>query len=199
MQSGGEEEKQKIQVVGNGRRSELIVQPFHLMAFDPGGTTGWSSVAYTGSPTVGNNLSLKDFEFRCGELTGEHHEELYGLIQYWRLEYAKLGIPTHLVTEAFTFRQFATDESYGKAKVELTSCEYIGIIKMAGQQYELPVYSYMASEGKGFVSNEKLEKLGWLQKPLTPKRHINDASRQLVSALIKNLKIRHPITTAWRD
>lgn len=189
----------KLTLATTGRRSNLIVEPFYVMAFDPGGTTGWSSVSYLGDPVVGNDLSLDDFSFKCGEFTGEHHDELATFIEGEIPTPDLSGIKMHLVTEAFTFRQFATDESYGKAKVELISCEYIGVIKMLAQRWNLPVYSYMASEGKGFVTNEKLDKLGWLQTPLTPNRHKNDASRQLVSALVKKLKIRHPITTVWRD
>jgi hypothetical protein len=187
--------KPSLATIGPKSRAPRLINPFQVLAFDPGGTTGWSAVALL-EPKMSNELELVDFYFTCGEFTGgEHHSRLFAFIQ----NLAELEIPLHLVTEAFTFRQHATDGSFGKAKVELISCEYIGIIKLAAEMFHLPIASYMSSEGKNFVTDLKLDKLGWMQYPKTPKRHTNDASRQLVSYLVKKLRIHHPITTTWRD
>jgi hypothetical protein len=149
---------------------------------------------------MSNELALDSFGIMVGQLgPQEHHADLCTLLEKWYGECQENLIDSHLVTEAFTFRQHATDGSFGKAKVELVSCEYIGIIKMFSQQYEIPMKSYMSSEGKGFATDLKLEKLGWFQTPKTPKRHMNDAVRQAVCYIVKELKIYSPLTDTWKD
>jgi hypothetical protein len=145
-----------------------------------------------------SDLTLDDFRLEVGDLgPGEHHNELYRFIGSYYVAYSDT---LRLVTEAFNFRQHATDDkgNGGKAKVELISCEYIGVIKLFGERYEIPVASYNSSEGKGFATDLKLEAMGWFQTPKTTKRHRNDAIRQAVCYMVKKLHIHSPITDSWR-
>jgi hypothetical protein len=148
---------------------------------------------------TGETLTLDDFNIEVHQFVGEHHLELWRGLVDWRHNTLMRNLDPHLVTEAFTFRQHATDGSFGKAKVELISCEYIGILKLFSEQCKIPMKSYMSSEGKGFATDLKLEKLGWFQTPKTPKRHMNDAVRQAVCYIVKELKIYSPLTDTWKD
>jgi hypothetical protein len=184
-----------------GQKYDLILPPFQVIAFDPGGTTGWSAVASKGGNAA--EMTMKDFEFGCGEFgPEEHHKDLFVFLGRAAEDCNAVGVELHIVSETFQYRQYATESTHrgnGAAKVSLISCEYIGIMKAFCACFGVPYTEYTPAEGKGYVSDIKLDKLGWLQLPLTPKRHINDSARQLVSYLVKKLGIRHPITTLWRD
>lgn len=183
----------KLRLAPHGQTSRPI-PAFDLLAFDPGGTTGWAHVHCDGGMPSG--LTMDDFKLTVGELgPEEHHEELWGFLNGFWISYPHT---LHIVTESFNFRQFATDGSSGKAKVELISCEYIGIIKLFAERNEVPCVSYNSSEGKGFATDMKLEAMGWFQTPKTPKRHMNDAIRQAVCYMVKRLRIHSPITDSWR-
>ena len=180
------------------------LQPFNVLAFDPGGTTGWAQ-AILRSPTdmdsveYGDKLELHHIELRTGEWgPEEHHRWVYGLIgDMYHEGKNDLGISLEVVFEPFHFRQHLDNPRH---KVELISVEYIGIIKLACAQLGLTYYDrFVPGEAKRYCPNSKLEALGWLQTPITPMRHRNDALRQLVKYLIVKKKVRHPITTAWRE
>ena len=174
-------------------------EPFQVLAFDPGGTTGWAVCLYR-PPTGGADPTLNDFRIATGEFIGPHHKELYDFIVSCKRDQGV--IPTRLVCEPFDFRQFARAEgdSAGKSKLELVSREYIGIVTLASQQLRLPLeLRFKAGESKTWCPDEKLDKLGWLQRPVHPNRHKNDALRQLVKDLVVNLKVRYPLTTKWTD
>lgn len=179
-------------------------RPFNVMTFDPGGTTGWAHAWCNEKPKT-----MSDIHLRVGELGPNkelHHDDLYELMSCtdkWSSEvdppsYAKL----EFVTEPFEFRQFARQEGddIGRTKVELISCEYIGVMELYCYRWNSTLYrGFNAGEAKSYVPNMKLEKIGWLQTPQHPKRHINDALRQLVKYLIVKKHIRHPISTLWTD
>lgn len=171
-----------------------------MFAFDPGGTTGWCHIAMKQQGMTSDVVKLSDFNISVGQFgPQEHHNELWECLLGWIAFCDMEKLMPHLVSEAFTFRQHATDGSFGKAKVELISCEYIGIMKQVSQKYHVPMKTYMSSEGKGFATDLKLEKLGWFQTPKTPKRHMNDAVRQAVCYLVKELHIYSPLTDTWKD
>lgn len=180
------------------------IQPFRVLAYDPGGTTGWVYCwltqeridLYEGDP------DLDAIQLVIGEWTGIHHTDIYDQIH----DLANLpGQPDasslEVVSEPFHYRQNVVGEGGGafRGKVELVSAEYIGIIKLACAQLGLTYYDrFTPGEAKAYVTDKKLELLGWLQEPRTPMRHRNDALRQLVKYLIVRRGIQHPITTAWR-
>ena len=173
------------------------IEPFNVLAFDPGGTTGWAhAISYKPEP------ELEDISLTTGELGPLfHHEELHELIlrqkDILNPNFAKMEI----VFEPFHYRQNVVgDGGTFRGKVELISAEYIGIIKLACAQLGLTYYDrFTPGEAKAYVTDKKLELLEWLQEPRHPMRHRNDALRQLVKYLIVKKGIQHPLTTAWRS
>src|SRR4051812_46607160 len=164
------------------------IEPFNVLAFDPGGTTGW---VHACSFVV--NPELSDIYIKTGEFgPKEHHQEIY--------EFIRQVQPREVVSEPFHYRQNIVGEGEGfRGKVELISAEYIGVIKLACTQLGLTYYDrFTPGEAKRYVTDQKLELLGWLQEPRHPMRHRNDALRQLVKYLIVKRGIQHPLTTVWR-
>lgn len=177
------------------------LKPFNVLAFDPGGTTGWAHAFLhediLDHPTL---VKIDDIDLSTGELgPEEHHRELRELIS--GKSYRPIGIPRlEVVFEPFHYRQnLAAEGEKFRGKVELVSAEYIGVIKLACAQLGLQYYDrFTPGEAKRWCPNRKLELLGWLQTPVHPMRHRNDALRQLVKYLIVKHGVRHPLTTAWR-
>lgn len=178
------------------------LEPFNVLAFDPGGTTGWARAVLNevalDHPTL---VKLDDIQVFTGEFGPvEHHQELYDFIH--GNFYTVIGTPKpEIVSEPFHYRQNVVDDNERRfrGKVELISAEYIGVIRLACAQLGLSYYDrFTPGEAKRYVTNQKLELLGWLQTPITPMRHRNDALRQLVKYLMVKRGVRHPITTAWR-
>ena len=178
-----------------------LTDPFQVLAFDPGQTTGWSAALYVPTHLVESveDVKLDDIKVNSGEFSGDHHEQLFRFIHECARDQGR--IPTHLVCEPFDFRQFARAEGdgIGKSKLELVSREYIGVVRLCSQLLGLPYAGFQAGEAKDWCPNGKLDKLGWLQRPVHPMRHKNDAFRQLVKYLVVHLRVRHPLTTSWRD
>jgi hypothetical protein len=170
------------------------IEPFNVLAFDPGGTTGWAFASLQRTEDV----ELEHIQIWTGEFGPElHHQELYdNLIKDGRSSFPRLEI----VFEPFHYRQnIVGDGGTFRGKVELVSAEYIGIVKLACAQLGLTYYDrFTPGEAKRYVTDQKLELLGWLQEPRHPMRHRNDALRQLVKYLIVKRGIQHPLTTAWR-
>jgi hypothetical protein len=178
--------------------------PFNVLAFDPGGTTGWAQAILAPHMFVAPDLvRLGDIELHTGEFgPKEHHDELYQSLVHWAHDASVFELPPpEIVSEPFHYRQNVVEEGEKfRGKVELISAEYIGVIRLACAQLGLPYYDrFTPGEAKRYVPNKKLELLGWLQRPLDPMRHRNDALRQLVKYLIVKRGVRHPLTTAWRS
>jgi hypothetical protein len=175
------------------------IEPFNVLAFDPGGTSGWARALL---PLISNGdgeqepVELGDIFLETGEFTDQHHEKLYDFIT----DMADADHNLEVVSEPFHYRQNIVGEGEGfRGKVELVSAEYIGVIKLACAQLGLTYYDrFTPGEAKRYVTDQKLELLGWLQTPVTPMRHRNDALRQLVKYLIVKRGIQHPLTTVWR-
>lgn len=175
---------------------ELVsIEPFSILAADPGGTTGIAVAVYSGTP----NPTIEDFYIRTLEFgPKEHHNELWDFLCL-RYNVGNQVLPIfrgkkHLITESFEFRQ-----NLDKRKVELISKEYIGLFKLFAQQTGVIYFERNASQAKKFVSDEKLDRLGILEVPKHPNRHRNDALRHLIMYLVVNLRIQTPITDKWRN
>lgn len=168
-------------------------EPFNVLTFDPGGTTGWA-LAQLLEP-LPDEIEIDDIYLRTGEFGPDaHHQELYEMIT----QIASIHSNLEVVSEPFHYRQNVVGDGF-RGKVELVSAEYIGVIKLACAQLGLSYYDrFTPGEAKAYCPDKKLELLGWLQTPTTPMRHRNDALRQLVKYLIVKRGIRHPLTTAWR-
>jgi hypothetical protein len=161
------------------------IEPFSVIAFDPGGTTGIAYAHYDG----------EEIHYQTGELgPHEHHDELWNVLEHWHHEVELPGNNKHLVTESFEFRQ-----NLQKKNVELISKEYIGIMKLFAINAKIKYFERNASQAKSFVSDEKLDRLGILEVPKHPNRHRNDALRHLIMYLVVNLGIQSPITNQWRN
>lgn len=176
------------------------LEPFNVLAFDPGGTTGWAQAILTGP--IKDDVKLSDIALSTGEFgPEEHHEDLHCALFNLQDDAGYYGLSwPEIVFEPFHYRQNVVGEGVGfRGKVELISAEYIGVIKLACAQYNMTYYDrFTPGEAKAYVTDEKLRRLGWLQEPVTPMRHRNDALRQLVKYLIVKKGIQHPITSAWR-
>jgi hypothetical protein len=185
-------------------RRDPIIPPFHVVGFDPGGTTGWARVLYAPPhPLPASELQMSDFHLMVGEFGPEpHHERLYDFMAELWVDY-RHDLPPEFVTEPFNYRQYADGK---RSNVELISCEYIGIMRLFKQRhrYDRPfaprLYDrFNPGMSKDNITNLKLEKMGWLQKPATTtERHKNDALRQVVQYLTIMKQIHAPFTTTWR-
>jgi hypothetical protein len=144
---------------------------FRIIALDPGGTTGWYS--YTADViTVEGTTEYYEEKWACGWLgPDEHHQELYTFLE---LQHCT---ETIVVCESFEYRNRA------RPGLDLISKEYIGITRLFGQERSVPVVFQTAATGKGFGSDEKLQRIGILQRPVSvsPQKHINDAARHLLT------------------
>lgn len=151
-----------------------------IIAFDPGGTTGYASY---------HNGVNGQMVFDGGQLgPHEHHVELYNLLQDYQ--------PHIVVCEAFEFRQHKGTGEGKKDKVELMSCEYIGVIKMWCRMMGMaPIMQ--GTFVLGNMTNTRLDKLGLLYKTtLTRNRHYHDAMRHLLYYLVHTLR-KKEIARSW--
>lgn len=187
------------------------IEPFNVLAFDPGGTTGWAQAMlrddvlnlHQSVNGPDEPINIEAIELFTGEFAATHHVELYDFLVHAAHDASVFGQPVpEVVFEPFHYRQNVVGEGGGgkfRGKVELVSAEYIGIIKLACAQLGLTYYDrFTPGEAKAYVTDKKLELLGWLQEPRHPMRHRNDALRQLVKYLIVKKGIQHPLTSAWR-
>lgn len=133
-----------------------------LTAVDPGGTSGWA-----GFDAQYIDGTFYEKKFHRGELgPEEHHERLLAHLERRR---------THnsiYICEAFHNR--------ANAGAELVSLEYIGVVKLFGQQSNLPVVfqgSQVCNGPNHFWSTEKLRRLD-LSSPKM--EHAQDAMKHLL-------------------
>src|SRR6476661_1046207 len=122
---------------------EVMDTNYRVLAFDPGGTTGWAMYdgLFLPDPDNGGKPALVEQKHTVGHLgPHEHHDELYEFLE-------ESAIHDFAVCwESFEFRQ-------GKQRdnIELISREYIGIMKLFVRQRGCKAKSYTAGQSKGFV------------------------------------------------
>lgn len=165
-------------------------RPFHILALDPGGTTGWAWAVYKGPLPL---TTFEQIEFQCGQLGPDpHHTRLWDLLNERFLQ--RLSIPEmEIVCESFQFRQHINRDQ-AKTKVELVSCEYIGVVELFCAKYEVPLKYNTASAAKTFISGDKIKTLGlWVPG----KVHAMDAMRHLLREIVVGKRVREPITDRW--
>lgn len=128
-----------------------------IIAIDPGNVTGYAIQA--GSNVLTGHLGPE-----------EHHRDLHVLLD------KHFSSDMAIVCESFQRRTQHT---------ELTSIEYIGVVKLFAQSFDVRLHMQTSSQGKTFVTNDKLLKLGMLSRPATrrPYKDINDAKRHLIKYL----------------
>ena len=126
-----------------------------IIAFDPGGTTGYK---------------LYDSEadtFSGGQLEPNHHFKLWSMLNNLKIN--------AVVYETFEYR------NKSRAGLVLDSREYIGIIRLFEEMYSISTTKQTPAQAKGFVSDDRLKR-GGLWVPGHP--HENDACRHLIYYMI---------------
>lgn len=154
--------------------------PFRVLAFDPGGTTGWAYAS-------GGSSTGLDFGYDSGQIgPHEHHSELWSFLE---AQWAPLpSTPLEITFESFEYRNLS------RSGLVLVSKEYIGIIKLFCQHHDITPTERTASAAKHMISDDKIHALG-LWKPSRP--HAMDATRHLLTHLVVGKGIREPITDKW--
>jgi hypothetical protein len=153
-----------------------------VIAFDPGGTTGWAKAEWDEART----------KWSSGQMgPHEHHLELWSMLVELYLAAQVDGIQLHVVTESFEFRQ----GTVGRTGLDLHSKEYIGVMKLFAELHGRTLWEQTASTGKGFVSDAKLKASGlWI----VGQQHARDANRHLLYYMINKLG-RRDLVKPWRS
>jgi hypothetical protein len=156
-----------------------------IVALDPGGTTGFA-VYREERDNDAANLRYGG-SWRAGHIgPEEHHVELWNFLAKLQQHDENLTV----VCESFEFRQ-----GKQRANINLMSKEYIGVAKLFGTVWGIPVVFQTAAQGKGFASDEKLKVMGLY----TPgKKHAMDAMRHLVTYMITKRR-RHDLMESWKS
>lgn len=170
-------------------------KPFHVLALDPGGTTGIARAYWAPNDPAAKLATLDQIHFSQWQLNnGEHHVLLYETLQAMTQYFERPGQPElEIVCESFEFRQHYNANHF-KAKVELISKEYIGVTKLFCAEFTIPLTFQTASQAKTFIPDEKVKALNIWQPGMV---HANDATRHLLRYLVVQKKIREPITDKW--
>jgi hypothetical protein len=146
-----------------------------ILAFDPGGTTGWAALEY--------DIPVPPHEpiWRRGHLEGADHQS-----KLWNFLMAELIDTTtstdrensRVVVERFDYRN---DSRPG---LELISREYIGVIKLFCQRSEviLQLQTPVGKMGKKtFVKKENIQRLGLYNPGM---KHAMDATAHLLNYIV---------------
>lgn len=143
-----------------------------VLALDPGGSTGWALFHDTLLVSHGQLPGP-------GPEPGYHHGALWTLLHNtWHAgpEQGRLTI----ISERFDHRN--------REAAQLISKEYIGIINLF--QDEVPAYTELvwqgADQAKKFATNDKLQKMDLLIRPIVANKHANDAVRHFVYYICNN-------------
>lgn len=157
---------------------------YRIIAFDPGGTTGWASYSAFAIDDVNGNgtRTYHNETWAQGQLgPEEHHGQLNALLELQRVK------DYTLVSESFEFRNRARDG------LELISREYIGVIKLFAEEEEVSLYMQTAAQGKGFITDRKIKAAG-LWHPGW--KHAMDATRHLLFHMV-NKQRRMDLVERW--
>lgn len=156
--------------------NQLKMINFRVVAFDPGGTTGWATYSAERIQIGIDDYEYFEEQWNCGQLgPGKHHRELFNFMELEQVE------TTHYVTESFEYRNAA------RSGLVLVSCEYIGVMELFTQGRGLHLTQQTAAKGKGFVKNDNLRKLDlWVTGGADEWRHSMDAYRHLLQFMMNN-------------
>lgn len=130
----------------------------HMLAIDPGGTTGFCIGEYDGSQLI---LRVGQERFSPGDLFNFMLKQLDGI----------KGDPFHLIYERFDYRNKA------RAGLDLTAPKLIGVMDLLVEEEGLKCYPQMPSEAKGYWTNDRLKQF---QIYVPGLEHGRDAMRHLL-------------------
>lgn len=173
-------------------------RPFHIFAADPGGTTGCATATWEPSAPDDRLTSIDQIKFERFDFGPDtHHLALWTHLNKNRISSCPY---TEIVWESFEFRQhFFTDDKgkpVAKMKVELISREYIGLLRLFCDLFQVPSHHRTASSAKRFITDEKIKQLGlWI--PGDPNKHKMDATRHLLRYMTIVKHIKDPFTDIW--
>jgi hypothetical protein len=143
-----------------------------IMAFDPGGVTGWAVFEFDeilGCPrwkkAVRNHFTSGKLGVKGSH--EEHHRDLWTLLM--------MEHPDRIICERFDNR--------GNEFAKLISKEYIGVIKLYCLLFSIPLYMQGSDQAKNFTTDGKLIILGIHRLPAVEMKDVNDALRHLVRHL----------------
>lgn len=139
-----------------------------IVALDPGGTTGVSSIEF----------DERTHEIREATLMQlgphEHHTEIEDVIKD----------ATIVVCEGFEYR------NNSRSGLVLVSKEYIGVVKAYCTNHNIRYEEQTAAQAKGFISDKALKRLGLYSSNA---KHANDATRHLLYYIINGRAISESI------
>jgi len=143
-----------------------------ILAFDPGGTTGWAFIGY--------EPDTEPVVFESGQIPDGHK----GFIDWWNRKVQYLP-ETQIVCESFTLRE-------GVRGVNLEPCYVIGALEaLHGDSivYQSPMY-------KSFCDNDALKALGFY---IPGQQHARDAFRHAVAYLRTQEKHIPTLRKGWPE
>lgn len=123
-----------------------------ILAFDPGGITGLCGFHSQVGVTMQDQICTEE----------RHNVQLYALLELIK--------PELVVCERFDYHG-------GRMAVDLTARNYIGVIELWCDQFDVHLEMQKPSTGKDFWDDKKMKKAK-LYKPGLP--HANDATRHLL-------------------
>jgi hypothetical protein len=134
-----------------------------IIAIDPGGTTGWAKLEID---TILHGHLREHFSWGHIPIEGveEHHSALWRFLVHEH--------PNVIVCERF--------DNSGDQFTKIVSREYIGIVKLYCQLFDIPVEWQGADVAKNWAPNDRLMTMTLLITPASKWKHANDAMRHLV-------------------
>lgn len=168
-------------------------RPFHVFAADPGVSTGCATATWEPTGLDDRLTSIDQITFNRWTMgPQDHHVELWCTLS--------AGFYTNIVWESFEFRQNYFEDENGrpipKMKVELMSREYIGVLRLYCDLYNVPSHHRTASSAKLFITDEKIKQLGlWL--PGKAHEHEMDGTRHLLRFMTIVMHLKKPFTDIW--
>lgn len=133
-----------------------------ILAFDPGGTTGWASY-WNGRVDAGQDTDPMNFIARADA---------------WLHAAANSSMHAIVVGE-----RYVITHQTAKKSQQTTALEIIGAMRYIAHTHSVKFSLQNASEAKKFATDERLKRLEMYCKGAD---HANDASRHLVTALVTN-------------
>lgn len=146
-----------------GVQQEEMPPSTTILAFDPGGTTGWCRGTFDPETSIIYDLEMGQLE------KPEHHGAIGTII------HSALSINPHLMVVTEDYRpEFARAQN-------MIALEYIGVMRYVCKKALIP-FARQGREIKGFWTSQRLRQIGFWQKN-SP--HAQDAARHWLAYACK--------------